>query len=57
VRDAEESPLLETVARKRLAKTQEAGKCLEGSVVICESSRLAVALYCLYFRVVCISGQ
>jgi hypothetical protein len=37
VREAVESPLLETVAKKRLVKTQQA-------VVICELWRLAVAL-------------
>jgi hypothetical protein len=32
---AEESPLLEAVARERLVKTQQAGKGLAGAVVIC----------------------
>jgi hypothetical protein len=40
----EESPLLETVARERLVKTQQVGKDLAGSVVICELWRSAVAL-------------
>jgi hypothetical protein len=44
VREAEESPLLEAVARERLVKTQQAGKSLAGTVVICELWRLAVAL-------------
>jgi hypothetical protein len=43
-REAEESPLLEAAARERLVKTQQAGKGLENSVVICESWKLAVAL-------------
>jgi hypothetical protein len=42
--EAEGSPMLETVARKRLVKTQQAGKGLAGAVVICESWRLAMAL-------------
>jgi hypothetical protein len=42
--EADESPLLETVARERLVKTQQAGKGLAGAVVICEVWRLAVAL-------------
>jgi hypothetical protein len=41
---AEESPLLEAVARERLVKTQKAGKDLAGAVVISEVWRLAVAL-------------
>jgi hypothetical protein len=36
VRETEESPLLETVERKRLVKTQQAVKSLAGAVVICE---------------------
>jgi hypothetical protein len=32
---AEESPLLEEVARKGLVKTQQAGKGLAGAVLIC----------------------
>jgi hypothetical protein len=39
--EAEESPLLETVARERLVKPQKAGEGLGGDVVICESWRLA----------------
>jgi hypothetical protein len=46
-RGPEESPFLEDVARKRLVKTQQAGKCLEGAVVICGLWRLAVALLLL----------
>jgi hypothetical protein len=42
--EAEESPLLEATAREQLVKTQQAGKGLAGSVVICESCRLAVVL-------------
>jgi hypothetical protein len=41
---AEEFPLLEAVARKRLVKTQQTVKCLADAVVICELLRLAVAL-------------
>jgi hypothetical protein len=44
VREAEESPLLEAIARERLVKTQQAGKGLADAVVICELWRLAVAL-------------
>jgi hypothetical protein len=44
-REAEDSQLLEAVIRERLVKTQQAGKCLAGAVVICELWRLAVALY------------
>jgi hypothetical protein len=43
-REAEESPLLEAVARERLVKTQWAGKAYGGAVVIGELWRLAVAL-------------
>jgi hypothetical protein len=42
-RKAEESPLLEADVRERL-KTQQAGKGLDGAVMICELRRLAVAL-------------
>jgi hypothetical protein len=35
-REAEESPLSEVVARERLVRTLQAGKCLAGTVVICE---------------------
>jgi hypothetical protein len=41
--EAEEYPLLEAVTKERLVKTQQAGKCLTGAVVICELWRLAVA--------------
>jgi hypothetical protein len=44
VREAEESPLLEAVARVRLVKTQQAAKGLADALVICELCRLAVAL-------------
>jgi hypothetical protein len=43
-REAEESSLLETVAKEQLVKTQKAGKCLAGAVVICKVWRLAIAL-------------
>jgi hypothetical protein len=36
VHEAEEAPLLETIAREWLMKTQQAGKGLVGAVVICE---------------------
>jgi hypothetical protein len=36
--------LLETFARERLVKTQQAEKDLTGAVVICELWRLTVAL-------------
>jgi hypothetical protein len=42
--EAEKSPLLEAVTRERLVKTEQAGKGLAGSIVICELWRLAVAL-------------
>jgi hypothetical protein len=42
--EAEESPLLEAFARKRLLKTQQAVKGLAGVVVICEFWKLAMAL-------------
>jgi hypothetical protein len=42
--EAEESPLLETDARERLVKTQQAGKGLAGAVVICKVWKLAIAL-------------
>jgi hypothetical protein len=45
--EAEESPLLEAVARQRLAKKQQGGKGLAGAVMICELWRLAVALQLL----------
>jgi hypothetical protein len=37
VREAEESQLLQAIARERLVKTQQAGKGLASVVVICES--------------------
>jgi hypothetical protein len=43
-REAEESPLLEAVAREQLVKTKQAGESLTGAVVICELWRLEVAL-------------
>jgi hypothetical protein len=43
-REAEESPLLEAVAKKRLMKKQQAGKGLAGAIVIYEWWRLAIAL-------------
>jgi hypothetical protein len=42
--EAEESPLLEAVAREQLVKIQQAGKGLAGAVVICDLWILAVAL-------------
>jgi hypothetical protein len=42
--EAEESPLLEAVTRKRLLKIQQAGKDLAGVAVICKLWRLAMAL-------------
>jgi hypothetical protein len=42
-REAEESPLLESVARKRLM-TYQVGKGLAGAVVICKIWGFAVAL-------------
>jgi hypothetical protein len=42
--EAEESPLLEAVARERLVKAQQAEKRLAGAVVIYELWRLAVTL-------------
>jgi hypothetical protein len=44
VREAEESPLSEAVARERLVKTQQAGKGLVVAVVICELWTLVVTL-------------
>jgi hypothetical protein len=43
-REAEESPLLETVAREGLLKTQHDGKGLAGAVVVCEVCVSAIAL-------------
>jgi hypothetical protein len=43
-REAEESPPLEAVARERVVKTQQAGKDLAGSVVICKAWRSAIAI-------------
>jgi hypothetical protein len=42
--EAEESPLLEAVAREGFVKTQQAGKDLAGALVIYELWRLAMAL-------------
>jgi hypothetical protein len=42
--EAEESPLLEAIAREHLVKTHKAGKGLTGAVVICELWRLAISL-------------
>jgi hypothetical protein len=44
VREAEESLLLEAVAREQLVKTQQAGKDLVATEMICELWRLAVML-------------
>jgi hypothetical protein len=43
-REAEETPLLETVARERLVKTQQAGKGLACAVLNCKVWTFAVAL-------------
>jgi hypothetical protein len=44
VREAEVFPLLQAVTRKRLVKTQQAGKGLADTVVISELWRLAMVL-------------
>jgi hypothetical protein len=44
VPEAEESPLLEAVARERLVKTQQAGEDLASAVMICKVWRLEIAL-------------
>jgi hypothetical protein len=41
---ADESPLLEAIAREWLVKTKQAGKGLVGAMVICELWRSLVAL-------------
>jgi hypothetical protein len=43
-REAEESPLLEDVAKERLVKTQQVGKDLASAVVISELWRLEMGL-------------
>jgi hypothetical protein len=43
VHEAEESPLLEAVARERLVKTQQTGKGLAGAMVICELCGAVIA--------------
>jgi hypothetical protein len=42
--EAEESPLLQAVSRKRLVKTLQAGEDLVFVAVICKVWRLAMAL-------------
>jgi hypothetical protein len=42
--EAGKFPLIEATARERLVRTQQAGKGLEGAVVICELWRIVVAL-------------
>jgi hypothetical protein len=42
-REAEESAMIEGIARERL-KTQQTGKDLAGAVLICELWRIALAL-------------
>jgi hypothetical protein len=42
--EAKESPLLESVVREWLVKTQQAGKDLTDAVVICKLWRSAIAL-------------
>jgi hypothetical protein len=44
VLEAEESPLLEVVARERLMKAQQSGNGLSGVGVICDLWRLKMAL-------------
>jgi hypothetical protein len=44
MREAEDYPLLEAVARERQVKTQQAEKGLGSAVEICELRRLAMAL-------------
>jgi hypothetical protein len=44
VREAEESSLLEAIARERLVKTQQAGRDTAGGVVNCKMWRLAIEL-------------
>jgi hypothetical protein len=44
MREAEESPLLESVVRKRPVKAEQARNGLAGTVMICELWRLAAAL-------------
>jgi hypothetical protein len=43
-REAEESPVLEVVARKRLVKTLQAGEDLVFAAAICELRKSAVAV-------------
>jgi hypothetical protein len=50
-REAEDSPLLEAFTRERLVKTQQAGKVLAGSVVICQWWRLSVGLQLLVLTI------
>jgi shikimate kinase len=55
---ADEYSLLEALVRKRLVKTQHVVKALGGAVVICESSRSAVALQLLVVQCrECTGGQ
>jgi hypothetical protein len=42
--EAEESPLLEVIAREWPVKTEQTGEDLVGAVVICELWRFAMAL-------------
>jgi hypothetical protein len=44
MQEAEESPLLEAIAREWLLKTQQAGKGLVGAVVICKVWRLPIMM-------------
>jgi hypothetical protein len=44
VREAEESPLLEVVARERLMNTKQGGKCLAGAVIACISKSCVLAV-------------
>jgi hypothetical protein len=43
-RKAEESPFLEEVAREELVKSQQPGKGIAGTAVICEMWKSAIAL-------------
>jgi hypothetical protein len=52
--EAEESPLLETVARERLVKIQRAAKGLAGAVVVCRVCRSAVAFEVLVVPKSCV---
>jgi hypothetical protein len=44
ITEADESPLLETVSKERLVKTQQSGKDLSGAVVISGLWRLSMTM-------------